>query len=146
MSGKTNLEEILKSLQPELNEGEYVFCSFGELPNAENQDALMWFRETEGITLIVPKETADKNGWPYSFVAAWITLTVHSSLEAVGLTATFSTALANNGIICNVVAGFYHDHLFVNLNDAEKAMEILNNLKSAYNGKAILTKTRFSGY
>lgn len=129
MAGKTNLEEMLQMLRPELHEGEYVFCCFAEQPDAGTKDAVMWFREKEGITLIVPKEAADKNCWPYSFVAAWITLTVHSSLDAVGLTAAFSSALAAEGISCNVVAGFYHDHLFVNLKDAKTAMEILNYLK-----------------
>jgi uncharacterized protein len=62
----------------------------------------------------------------YSFVAAWITLTVHSSLEAVGLTATFSKALAENNISCNVVAAYYHDHIFVDAKDAAKAMKILH--------------------
>jgi uncharacterized protein len=55
---------------------------------------------------------------------------VHSSLEAVGFTAAFSRALADNGISCNVVAAYYHDHLFVNKQDADKAINILNNLAS----------------
>ena len=64
----------------------------------------------------------------YSFIAAWITLRVYSSLEYVGLTATFSNALSNNGISCNVISGYYHDHIFVNINDKDKAMNILKNL------------------
>lgn len=128
MAGKTNLEEILKMLRPELHDGEYVFCCFAEMPDDSASDAIMWFRETEGITLIVRKETADRKNWPYSFVAAWITLTVHSSLEAVGLTAAFSKALANCGISCNVVAGFHHDHLFVASGDATQALHTLQGL------------------
>jgi uncharacterized protein len=61
-------------------------------------------------------------------VAAWITLTVHSALEAVGLTAAFSKALADVNISCNVVAGYYHDHIFVPQQDAEKAMAVLESL------------------
>lgn len=127
MTGKTNLEEILKTLRPEWHEGEYVFCSFMEMPD-DASEAIMWFRETEGITLIVRKETADRKKWPYSFVAAWITLTVNSSLEAVGLTAAFSFALSGEGISCNVVAGFYHDHLFVPSGDAARALHVLQGL------------------
>jgi hypothetical protein len=89
-------------------------------------EVVLMFREKEGITVIVSKDLADKLGLSYSFVAAWITLTVHSSLEAVGLTAAFSKALAENGISCNVVAAFYHDHLFVRQEDAAQAMELLN--------------------
>ena len=88
----------------------------------------MLFREKEGITLILKREIADKLNLKYSFVASWITLTVHSSLEAVGLTAAFSKALADNGISCNVVAAFYHDHIFVDQKDAKKATQILNQL------------------
>ena len=72
----------------------------------------------------------DKLGLNYSFVASWITLTVHSSLEAVGLTAAFSKALAEKGISCNVVAAFYHDHLFVRQQDAAAAMETLKGLSA----------------
>ncbi|MGP2552212.1 ACT domain-containing protein [Mucilaginibacter rubeus] len=62
---------------------------------------------------MLKKETADKLNLEYSYIAAWITLTIHSSLEAPGLTAVFATALANENISCNVVAAYYHDHIFV---------------------------------
>ena len=50
---------------------------------------------------------------------------VNSSLDSVGLTATFSSALAKNGISCNIVSGYYRDHIFVNINDKNKAVNIL---------------------
>jgi uncharacterized protein len=88
----------------------------------------MLFKEEEGITAIINKELADKLQLKYDFVAAWITLTVHSALTAVGFTAAFSTALANAGISCNVVAAYYHDHIFVKKKDVEKALDILKKL------------------
>ncbi len=130
MPGKTNLEEILKMLQPQLHEGEYVFCTVPPSHIIVMDEVVMQFREAEGTTLILRKEVADSFGLSYSFIAAWITLTVHSSLEAVGLTAAFSSALAAGGISCNVVAAFHHDHLFVNWKHAETAMAILNKLSA----------------
>jgi len=88
----------------------------------------MFFKEREGITFILVKQVADKYQMSYSFVAAWITLTVHSSLEAVGLTAAFSKALSAENISCNVVAGYYHDHIFVNKQDADRALLALKKL------------------
>lgn len=109
-------------MRPELHDGEFVFCSADKfIP-----DAMMCFREAEGVTVILEKGRADQLGLKYEFIAAWITLTVYSSLEAVGLTAAFSTRLADAGISCNVVAGFYHDHIFVNRADAANAMNVLN--------------------
>ncbi|WP_367187102.1 ACT domain-containing protein [Mucilaginibacter sp.] len=78
--------------------------------------------------MIVNKELADKLNLGYFYIAAWIILTIHSSLEAVGLTAAFSNALAKEGISCNVVAAFYHDHIFVAKRDAKKAMSVLKAL------------------
>lgn len=57
---------------------------------------------------------------------SWITLSVHSSLEAIGLTAAFSNALSEHEISCNVVAAYYHDHIFIDKKDTVKAMEILS--------------------
>jgi uncharacterized protein len=124
MTGETNLEVLLKTMKPTHNEGNYVFCVATN--NIQVEEIIMSFKETEGTTIIIKKELADALQLPYSFVAAWITLTVHSSLEAVGLTATFSTALAKENISCNVVAAFYHDHIFVDKKDVEQAMVILN--------------------
>jgi len=129
MNGETNLELLLKSMTPVLHEGEYVFCSFEVVPETvAPEEIVLFLREAEGITLVVNRLTADQLKLDYSFVAAWITLTVHSSLEAVGLTAAFSNALAHEGISCNVVAGFYHDHLFVKYSEAHKAMAVLNKM------------------
>ncbi|MEO8535668.1 MAG: ACT domain-containing protein [Flavobacterium sp.] len=126
MSGEENLQKLLKSMKPELNQGEFVFCKMEELGTVNLEEIEMLFREKEAITLILKKETADKLKLEYSVIMSWITLSVHSSLEAVGLTAAFSKALSEKGISCNVVAAFYHDHIFINKIDAEKAMEVLN--------------------
>lgn len=128
MKGEKDLTTLLKTMKPELNLGDYVFCTVSNLDDFDTKDILLFFKETEGITIIIKKELADQLQLQYSFVAAWITLTVHSSLEAVGLTATFATALSNAGISCNVVAAFYHDHIFVDKQDAQKALAVLHDL------------------
>lgn len=126
-TGEKNLNTLLRSLTPELHQGTFVYCTTTD-KNVDMRDAVMVFREAEGSTLILPKEKADAMGLPYAFEAAWITLTVHSSLEAVGLTAAFSNALTKENISCNVVAGYYHDHLFVPVADAQRAMTALRRL------------------
>lgn len=128
MPGEKNLQILLKNMQPKLNAGEYVFCIVHSFDSIETEHILLFFKETEGITIILRKEIADQYGLAYSFVAAWITLKVHSALEAVGLTAAFSTALTKEQISCNVVAAYYHDHIFVDMKDARKTIEILNQL------------------
>ncbi len=125
MPGEKNLATLLKSMQPRLNSGEFVFCTVDERVRLQDAAPLMLFRESEGMTVILEKSTAGRLQLEYTYVAAWITLTVHSSLEAVGLTAAFATALAKENISCNVVAGYYHDHLFVDVKDAAKAMAVL---------------------
>lgn len=128
MSGEKDLQKLLKSMKPQHNAGDYVFCTIKNTGDFDLNRVEMFFREEEGDTLILKKEAADQYNLEYSVVMSWITLTVHSSLEAVGLTAAFSKALSDNGISCNVVAAYFHDHIFVNKNDTEKAMEVLNQL------------------
>jgi len=125
MTGETNLDKILKTMNPKLNEGEYVFCSVNEVGDLSFSDIILFFKEEEGFTIVVEKKLADKLHLKYTFIASWITLKVHSSLAAVGLTAAFSKALADENISCNVVAGYFHDHIFVDRKDAEMAMMVL---------------------
>lgn len=80
------------------------------------------------MTAILERSRADALGLKYSFVAAWITLTIHSALDAVGLTAAFASALGEAGISCNVIAAYYHDHIFVASGDAAQAMTVLHAL------------------
>lgn len=130
MSGEKDLQKLLKSMKPEHKPGEYVFCKVENLENLNVNEIDMIFREEEAITLILKKEIAQKLQLDFSVVMSWITLTVHSSLEAVGLTAAFSKALSEHEISCNVVAAFYHDHIFVNAKDTQKAMGILNSFSN----------------
>ena len=125
MPGEKDLVQLLKTMQPNLNEGEYVLCTVADLKDIPTDQIISFFKESEGYTIILAKALADQWQLDYSFIAAWITLTVHSALDAVGLTAAFSNALADVGISCNVVAAYYHDHIFVDKRDAERAMEVL---------------------
>ncbi len=118
-----------KNIKPKLNEGKYVFCSVENIEKIEIKNLVGSFKENEGYTIILSKKEAINLGLTYSFVAAWITLTINSSLESVGLTSSFSNALARQGISCNVIAGYFHDHIFVKFDDRNTAMRILNKLK-----------------
>jgi len=128
MAAETDLTKLLKTTRPTLNEGEYVFCTVAASQLIDPSQIIGSFKEKEGLTVILDKRVADSLYLEYTYIAAWITLTVHSSLEAVGFTAAFSNALANAGIGCNVVAAYYHDHIFVAKQDAEKAMTVLEAL------------------
>jgi hypothetical protein len=128
MSGETNLTKLIASMTPVLNESEYVF---GILDSIDyTQLALLnpigTFQEKEGLTIIVAKHKADEFNIAYSGVFKCITLNVHSSLDAVGLTAAVSTKLTQSNISANVVAAYYHDHVFIASKDAEKALAELN--------------------
>ncbi|SDZ21043.1 ACT domain-containing protein [Pseudomonas sp. NFIX28] len=128
MAGETSLDTLLRSMSPQLNHGDYVFCSIADQARLEGAEVLGSFREQEGLTVILERQQAERLGLDFDYVAAWITLNVHSALEAVGLTAAFASALGKAGISCNVIAGYYHDHLFVGKADAERAMHVLRQL------------------
>ncbi|WP_426807793.1 ACT domain-containing protein [Pseudomonas sp. WOUb67] len=128
MSGETSIAKLLSGMQPSLNPGEYVFCTLSDPAKLNGEFPIGTFREQEGLTAILERTKADALGLEYSYVAAWITLTIHSALEAVGLTAAFATALGNANISCNVIAAYYHDHIFVAKDDAQQALAVLQNL------------------
>lgn len=129
MSGEKDLSVLLQNMEPVLNPGEYVFCTLEKLVQIPDVEKLLFlFRENEGITVVLEKSMADQWKLEYSYISSWITLNIHSSLEAVGLTAAFANALKKEQISCNVVAAYFHDHIFVAKGDAEKAMEALHEL------------------
>jgi hypothetical protein len=123
-SGECDLERLLAEARPERRPGEFVFVSV-DAQAAHGLTAHATVRESEGLTLVIPRGEADAQGLDYDFVAAWITLTVHSALDAVGLTAAVAARLADAGISCNVIAGLFHDHLLVPVERAGEAMTIL---------------------
>ncbi len=120
--------ELIKNLKPRLNEGVYVFAVVAEFHSQLIDHSFAVIQEKEGVTLVMEKTKATDLGLRYNFEAAWITLGVHSSLEDVGLTAAVSKAMADAGISCNVIAAYFHDHLFVPHDRAAEVVYILNNL------------------
>ena len=128
MGGLTNLNQLLRSLDPVLHKGRYVFLNIPSSTGIDASAAIAIFREKEGTTYVLPEEMTANLPGEKSTSMAWITLNVHSSLEAVGLTAAVSKALAKENISCNVMAAYYHDHIFVAIADAERAMAILKSI------------------
>ena len=131
--GETDLKKLISGMRPNLNAGDFVFCSISrnseELYSSIPRDrVIMEFKEREGITLILDKNDADKFCLKYDYVAAWLTLEIHSALDAVGLTAAVSSSLAAADISANVVAAYHHDHIFVNAKDGTKALDVLESL------------------
>jgi hypothetical protein len=128
IDGESDLNKLIKGLSPKLNDGEYVFTSIKNIELLNTSEVICTLKEKEGLTLILERSRADQLGLKYNFIASWITLEVHSSLNAVGLTSLVTTELADNAISCNVIAGYYHDHIFVSTKDSLKTLEILNYL------------------
>ena len=129
-SGERDLGRLLAHLDPDLYDIDYVFTTAAEAAYGDLGD-LSWFaaiQEPEGLTLILHRDDADAAGLPYETVFRRITLGVHSSLEAVGLTAAVASRLEEEGISANMVAGYYHDHVFVPAADAERALAALRAL------------------
>ena len=129
--GETDLATLLRTLEPVLDGNEWVFVRVedGEVPKYMPH-ALASFREKEGMTLVIPRMKATEVQHS-SGPMARITLAVHSSLEAVGLTAAVSRTLANDGISANMIAAYHHDHVFVPLAFADRAMSCLRGLSRA---------------
>ncbi len=129
MTGEKNLAALLQSMQPKLMADVYVFCYvyIARFVTLE-LTPICQFREVEGMTLIITKQQAEQSTLDYEFVSRMITLSVHSSLEAVGFLATVTNKLAEKDIRVNAIFAYYHDHLFVPVNKVKQAMQILTEM------------------
>ena len=135
MAGEKNLENLLRSMSPVLIEGDYVFCTIKDSKYGDYAETrpIASFAEAEGLTLVLLKETAEGADLSYESVFRCISLGIHSSLEAVGLTAAVAGKLAAHGIAANIIAAYFHDHIFVQSELAGRAIGILSeysNLKT----------------
>ena len=122
MHGERNLETLIRTMQPQLKAGKWVFRTSPTLFDATTlESAILMFKEPEGVTIISPAtdEDVDVPTW------AMITLSIHSDLEAVGFLAAITTALAAMDIPVNAVSAYFHDHIFVPYERHEDAMECL---------------------
>ena len=126
-----DLNILLRSMEPHLHEGIYAYCVVPPGTDLSTLSPVVTVAEAEGLTLVLPEQQAMDAGLNVLFRAVWITLTVHSDLQAVGLTAAFAGALGRAGVSCNVVAGAYHDHIFVPAEQASRAMAALRELQQA---------------
>ena len=134
MSGETDLQRLVASMRPELQPGSFVFATSERLDPALAAEALMTFREPEGVTAILPETVAREHGIAGVYPCRCITLSVHSSLEAVGFLAVVTSALAKAGIGVNPVSAYYHDHLFVAGDRAEEALAVLKGIAAGGSG------------
>jgi len=127
----TNLQALLRDMSPSLQAEPYAFCT-----TTSARSLAIWpvavglFRESEGVTIILPTADADAAGLAYDGAWACITLTIHSSLSAVGFLAAISARLAEAGLSLNPVAGYYHDHLFVPWERRQDALTVLAALRA----------------
>jgi hypothetical protein len=123
-----DLGRLLRGMEPVLHPLPYGFAVWagGALPFA----AFATVAEDEGLTVVAALADLRAAGL-VSEPWARISLTVHSDLAAVGLTAAFATALAAEAISCNVIAGVHHDHLFVQWDRREDALRVLQALADA---------------
>ncbi len=125
-SGETDMDKLIKNMQPVLEDEELVYCSLSPT-RAEEYLVLCqgYFIEREGITVIIGKHLADLNDLTYDLIFKRITMNVHSSLTAVGFLARITGVLAAQGYSVNVVSAYYHDHLYIQSDQAQAALDTL---------------------
>ena len=130
MAGEEDLSMLLAQLNPRLLGGDFVFCTIQKAQYGDSADLqpIASYQEEEGLSLLLAKGAADVAGLAYESVFSCISLMVHSSLDAVGLTAAVSGRLAAHGISANMIAAYYHDHIYVPQNKAQLALQVLAEL------------------
>lgn len=133
MSGITDLQALLAAMDPVLREGAFAFVTLpdGRYGDGADLGPVAACAEPEGLTLVVPRARAEAAGLAYDGAYRMITLRVHSSLAAVGLTAAVAEALTQRGISANIVAAYYHDHVLVPADRADEALSALRALSAS---------------
>jgi uncharacterized protein len=129
--GEQDLLKLCASLKPIVAPAVYVYCSFPDFVLPVGVSALCTIRESEGLTAIVERADARRLRLAHVYDARLITLSVHSSLNAVGFIKVISSKLADAGIPCNVIAGYYHDHILVPVDRADEAMDRLREIAAS---------------
>jgi hypothetical protein len=122
VSGERDLGALLRGARPVIAHPQVVLATVAD---AAGLPALATVVEDEGVTVVLRRGDAERLGIGFDWVGAWITLRVHSALEAVGFTAAVSAALTEAGISCNVLAGNHHDHLLVPADRTKDALAVL---------------------
>lgn len=130
MAGETDLKYILATLTVSRRPGVFTMVSIPN-PVPLGDGVEMVLSETEGTTVVATLDAARRRGWAHDFQGAWLTIDVHSSLEAVGLTRAMAAVLGDANIACNVLAGFYHDHILVPVDRVDEAIAQLTSLASS---------------
>lgn len=123
--GETDLDRMLATLGVQRRPGVFAYIAV-EVPTPGLVAAAhAMVKEGRLTTIVLPVEAAERGGQATTVQFAWLTLTVQSSLEAVGLTAAVSARLAAIGVPCNVLAGYHHDHLLVPVDRVHDAITVL---------------------
>ncbi|MGO9965485.1 MAG: ACT domain-containing protein [Acidimicrobiales bacterium] len=125
-----DLDELLGQLSVSRRPGRFCMVSGVTVPSGMAVSATI--AEDEGTTSVLSVTDAESLGARPEFVAAWLTVQVHSALDAVGLTAALAGALAAENIACNVLAGYNHDHLLVPVEKADRAIAVLEALRDSH--------------
>ncbi|MBL4681422.1 MAG: ACT domain-containing protein [Pseudomonadales bacterium] len=133
MPGEKNLKQLLQTLNPELDPRLYVFCTIdsSSIDKLRKITTIATFQEKEGLSLTLTKLEADKHGLSYEGEFKLISFNVHSSLDAVGMTAAISKKLTEKNISANIIAAYHHDHIFISQVDAERALLALAEFSDA---------------
>jgi len=124
-------QDMISNMTPVLQPGHFVYISTQDptLTATLTNDAVSTFREEEGLSMLVPVQSAQNAGLSVDLPMRCITLNVYSSLEGVGLTAAVAAALGAHNVPCNMVAACHHDHVFVPSDKCDQALRVLKSLQ-----------------
>jgi hypothetical protein len=123
--GETDLAAMLAMLSVQRRPGVFAYIAVQVPTPGLIAAAHALVKEGRLTTIVLPVDAAARAGQVTDVQFAWLTLTVQSSLDAVGLTAAVSARLAAIGIPCNVLAGYHHDHLLVPVDRVDDAIAVL---------------------